>query len=72
MRDSERAGYVYRRCRQMAASGLYKDHLDIETALAAEGYPEARDLLDSGPLRQELNAACGRARKGQPHGTDPS
>lgn len=58
-----RAEYIDRRARELAESGKYQDWLSIEMALRHEGFLEARQLLDSHFLRQELNDMCKSARK---------
>ena len=64
MRKSERAELIRRRADEMACSGQYKDWGSIERALRAEGYSEARRLLDSEFRREELNEMCRQARPG--------
>ena len=54
----ERAEIIERRASEMAASGKYRDHMEIEFALRAEGYPEARTQLDNPGTRYFLNEIC--------------
>lgn len=63
MRKKERAELIYCRADEMARSGQYEDWFSIEIALRAEGYREARQLLDSNFRRQELNEMCRQARQ---------
>jgi len=58
----ERAAYISRRAYELATSGKYEDYRQIELALCAEGYDEARQELDSPFLRKELNELCRQAR----------
>lgn len=68
----ERAEYVSRRSRELAQSGEYKDWMSIELALRAEGFPEARQLLDSRFIRQELDEMCKWARESKEKKQKPS
>jgi hypothetical protein len=62
MRKAERHAYIRRRARELAATGDYHNWLGIEAALRfKEGWPEARGVLDSNILREELDVACQRA-----------
>lgn len=54
--------YLSRRSREVATSGDYGDYMSIEIALRAEGFPEAREFLNSRLLRWELNRLCNQAR----------
>jgi hypothetical protein len=58
----QRHAYVNRRAYELARSGRHLDHQTIEHALIAEGYPEARDLLDRAAMRDDLNQICATAR----------
>ena len=55
--------YMRRRAFELAESGDHIDYLTIEAALINEGYPEARTYLDRNSLRDDLKAACDRARR---------
>jgi hypothetical protein len=46
--------YVYRRAYELAASGSLNNSESIVLALVREGYPEARELLDSNIIRSDL------------------
>jgi len=52
-----------RRSHEMARSGDYPDHVAIEHALRAEGYPEAHGFLDDRFRRWYLNKLCNDARR---------
>jgi hypothetical protein len=59
----ERAEIIERRSREMAESGNYRDYTEIEFALRAQGFEEARNQLDSPATRGFLNDICVAARK---------
>jgi hypothetical protein len=63
--DENRKAEFERRALVLAETGNYRDHLSIEASLSAE-FPEARGWLDRSGLRDDLNAACRRARVTQP------
>lgn len=63
MRKQERSDLIHRRADVMARSGQYRDWGSIERDLRAEGYLEARQLLDSQLRRQELDEMCYQARQ---------
>ena len=63
MRKEELSELIDRRADEMARSGQYEDWGSIERALRAEGYREARQILDSQFRRQELNEMCHQARQ---------
>ena len=58
MNKKERHEYIRKTAREMAESGKYSDFLSIEHALQADGLHEARSILDSRFIRQELNQLC--------------
>jgi hypothetical protein len=43
---------------EYAKSGRFRDNAMIEIRLRADGYPEARALLDDYFIRNELNEIC--------------
>ena len=55
-----------RKAYELANSGRHVDHLTIEAALAAK-YPETRDWLDRGSVRDDLRQMCQRALKERGH-----
>lgn len=57
-----RATAMTRKAEEMANSGDYADYLDIEAALSAEGYTEARTHLDRSHFRDRLRRMCDAAR----------
>jgi hypothetical protein len=61
MQKKERSELIHRLADEMARSGDYKDWGSIERALRAQGYLEARQLLDSQFRRQELDEMCNQA-----------
>lgn len=63
MNKKERSEFIDRRADEMARSGQYQEWGSIERALRAEGYLEARQILDSQFRRQELNEMCRQARQ---------
>jgi hypothetical protein len=58
----QRQTYVSRRADELALSGKYQSWIDIEFALRAEGYPEARGWLDSHFKREWLDKLCQQGR----------
>lgn len=60
----KRAAYITRRADQLAATGRYANWREIEAAIRAEGYPEARTQLDNPHSRKILNEICAMS-KGQ-------
>lgn len=65
-RKKDRIEAIVRKADQMAASGKYRNWLDIETALRFDGYTEARRVLDSAIKRKMLNDICDANWKGEP------
>ena len=63
MRKKDRAELIDRRADEMARSGQYESCLSIEHALRAEGFLEARQILDSEFRRGELNEMSRQARE---------
>ena len=63
MNRKERGELLWKRATELAHSGKYADYMSIEIALRHKGFPEARQELDSGVLRQELNEMCKAARQ---------
>lgn len=64
MQASWRKQTVLEEALTLAGTGDYHDYTDIEYALICRhGWPEVRDLLNSGPLRLRLNIRCGEARE---------
>lgn len=62
MRKAERHAYIRRRARELAETGNYHNWHGIEAALRVkEGWHEARSVLDSDILREELDVTCQRA-----------
>jgi hypothetical protein len=62
MRKAEREAYIRQRARELAESGQYRNWHEIEAQLRLrEDWPEARDLLDSTFIRDELDVLCQRA-----------
>jgi hypothetical protein len=58
----QRRAYVSKRAYELAQSGKCLDSLAVESALSAEGYPEARSLLDRDSIRKDLDKLCQQAR----------
>ncbi len=67
MNKKERDELMNKRALEMARSGQYNDWHHIETTLCREGFPKARQWLDSQLLRNELDEMCRQAKKGK-HG----
>jgi hypothetical protein len=63
MRKKDRAELIDRRADEMARSGQYQNWLSIERALRADGFLEARQILDSEFRRGELDEMCRQARE---------
>ncbi len=61
-RKADRAETISRMSRELANSGNYAGWLDIEMALRAQGYSEARTQLDNRYVRGELDALCKAAK----------
>ncbi len=59
MRTAARRTFVIERARELARTGRYRSWHTIEIHLRADGYTEARELLDDADLRRELNGCCG-------------
>lgn len=57
-----RADHIDARATELAATGLYKGWLAIEHAIVAEGYPEAKQQLDSPGRRERLDRVCASAK----------
>lgn len=62
MNKRQRAELIMKRANELAASGECEDWMNIEIKLRHEGFREARQLLDSQFLRQELNDMCRSSR----------
>jgi hypothetical protein len=62
MNKKERHEYIMKTAREMAASGKYRDYLGIEVVLRRDGFHEARSLLDSRSIREELKELCNEAQ----------
>jgi hypothetical protein len=64
MRKAERREYVSRRSRELAMSGKFDHWPQIEFELRfIEGFPEARQWLDSHSTRRELDQLCSQAKE---------
>jgi len=63
MNKRQRAELIVKRVNELAASGESTDWMSIEIKLRHEGFPEARQILDSQFLRQEINEKCLQARE---------
>jgi hypothetical protein len=61
-RKEQRRAACIREAHELAGSGKHLDYLTIEHELSGQ-YPEAREWLDNWSLREDLKAACDRARK---------
>lgn len=55
---SEKDAKVRELARKYAETGDFDGHLMIEHALTAEGYVQARRVLDDDLFRKQLNDAC--------------
>ena len=62
MNKKERREYIRKTAIEMAESGKYTNFMSIESALRADGFHEARSILDSRFTRQELNQLCKEAQ----------
>lgn len=63
MNKKQRAELIVKRASELAMSGECEDWMSIEIELRHAGFREARQLLDSRFLRQELNEMCRLARE---------
>ncbi len=69
MKKAEREEYAVKRAYELARTGEFSDHLDIEHAIRGEGFEEARHVLDDQRIRRELKELCERSK--QEKGEDP-
>lgn len=58
MHSETREEYINRKAYSLAASGAHIDCITIVSALVDEGYPEAREFLDSDLIRSDLRRIC--------------
>ena len=57
-----RVRYIKRRARELAWSGRYFDHTEIEAELIGAGYPEATTLFATFSVQDRLARICDQAR----------
>ena len=62
MRKKERVEQILKRAKELALSGECQEPLSIEIKMKSEGYLEARQVLRSPSLREELRVLCDQAR----------
>lgn len=62
MRKAERESYILCRAEEMAKSGQYTNWRILEAVLRADGFREARQLLDCEWIRRQLNEYCAQSR----------
>ncbi|BAI99011.1 hypothetical protein Sj15T_10080 [Sphingobium sp. TA15] len=55
-----RRAQIIERARELAKSGAYRSWETVALHLIADGYEDARDILDDPVLREELDSYCGR------------
>ena len=65
MSKEQRQAAFHKRAFDLAATGRYRDYLDIESALSGE-FPEAREWLDRNSIREDIRLACLNARRTPP------
>jgi hypothetical protein len=66
VKKAERAAYIRKKAREMAATGEYSGWLIIEQMLRFQhGLHEARTVLDEQYIRRELDEICRRAQEGR-------
>ncbi len=58
----DRITHIDQRASELASTGLYSGWLAIEHAIVAEGYPEARAILDSPGRHERLDRVCASAK----------
>lgn len=58
MKKSEKSAEIMKRARAYAESGEYSGWLKIEHKISAEGFPEARNVLDFDYIRRNLDEKC--------------
>ena len=63
MNKKEREEQIVKWAHEYAKSGEFTDYVSIEIKLRSEGYFEARTLLNSKYIRNELNELCKQAQK---------
>lgn len=63
MRKQQRHEEILRKAEQYARSGEFSGWWAIELQLRAEGWKEARQVLDDETLRERLDALCAEACK---------
>jgi hypothetical protein len=64
VKKAERAAYIRKKAREMAATGEYSGWLIIEQMLRfRHGLHEARTVLDEQYVRRELDEICKRAQE---------
>ena len=57
-----RSSFIERRASELAATGAFINCHAIEVALRAQGYLEAREVLDRRNKRELLTELCGRSQ----------
>ncbi len=65
MNKAEKKEFIIKRAEELARSGEYNDYMSIEIALRGEGFPEARSILHSRSLRQELTEIIQQAKSSE-------
>ena len=63
MKKKEREEQILKWAYEYARTGEYLDYVSIEIKLHSEGFYEARTLLDSEFVRNEINELCQRAQE---------
>jgi len=63
MKKREREEQILKWAYDYAKSGEYSDYVSIEIKLRSEGFIEARTLLDSEFVRNEINNLCKKNSK---------
>ncbi len=58
---AQRRAYICERARHLARSGRYRSWETVALHLVADGYNDARDILDDPVLIEELDSYCKRA-----------
>ena len=65
--------YINARAYELAASGQHIDCITIVSALVAEGYPEASEILNSDLIRSDLRRVCAQHWQGvKPEYAEPA
>ena len=63
LKKNDREEQILKWAYEYARTGEYSDYVSIEIKLRSEGFYEARTLLDSEFVRNEINELCKQAQE---------